>query len=384
MRYRLSYLLFADVKGYSELSDAQLGVFCSSVLSAADRIIREREPFYVNSWGDAFVAAFDDPVRAADCALALRDYFRNTVWVDAGLPESLSLRISLHAGRVITFEDPLTGGTNVYGREVSRAARIEPIVTPNEVFTTDLVIRTLERLESASRFQWDPLGRHPLAKAWGAEELFRLRRSHERAAISGLAFPEIINVFRIPEENDKRDLRMKEVFGEKYDTLSLLALSGFHYVHSQGKNWLLGINRHLDEGRPMRLLLAHPEGDEARVRERAEGRRSADAFLKVPLSRLDELQHRYAGLEIKLTTLPLYCSLFFTGQSVFYDPYHLGYLPGSDSGQNRMLVVEMRTGQRYDILMSHFEFLWNDLAAMRVSDVISRYRREIDGGAGSA
>lgn len=380
MRFSTSYLMFSDVKGYSGLTDTQLSVFCEEVIPRISKIIRDRHPFYVNSWGDAFVAAFDDAVSAADCALELRDFFRFRAWADLGLPEGLAVRISLHSGRILKYEDPITQGTNIYGKEVSRAARIEPIVPPNEIFATNLMVRTLEGLPPVQQSRWDHLGKHPLAKAWGAEELFRLRRpSDPPKTFADLELPDIANIFRIPKENSARDARMMEVLSDTFSSLSLLGLSGFHYVHAQGKNWQYGIRRHLDEGRPMRILLAHPEGEEARIRKRAEARGNAEAFLKVPLRRLEELKNRYPQLEVKLTTLPIYCSIFMTDRSVFYDPYHLGCLEGHDSGQNLFLLVEFTHGQCYTLLERHFDFLWNDSSAAQLVEVTSRLRREIDG-----
>jgi len=379
--FSMAYLMFADVKGYSDLSDLQLQIFCGTVVPKIFAVLQDKSPFYVNSWGDAFVAAFDDPVNATECSLELRAFVRDRNWNDDGLPESLAIRISLHSGRVVRFEDPITKGTNVYGREVSRAARIEPVVPPNEIFTTNLMIKTLDALPKRPKCDWDPLGRHPLAKAWGAEELYRLRRPSEPVkTIADLELPEIANVFRIPKENSKRDDRMMEILSETSVSYSLLGLSGFNYVHSQGKNWNFGIKRHLEDGRPMRLLLAHPEGDEAKIRKRAEARQNAGAFLKVPLSRLEELQSRYPNLEVRLATLSIYCSLFFTDRSVLYDPYHLGYSAGDESGQNLFVVIEFTKGQCYQLLLSHFEFLWNDPSTATLLEVIGRFPKKGDGG----
>src|SRR5258708_6152636 len=102
----------------------------------ADKL-RPYEAFYVNSWGDAIVAAFRDPLKAARAALALRDLFRDTNWRNLGLSNHLAARIGLHAGAVFIGFDPLQSREGLAGHNVNLAARIEPVVKPNEVWVTD-------------------------------------------------------------------------------------------------------------------------------------------------------------------------------------------------------------------------------------------------------
>jgi class 3 adenylate cyclase len=379
MDFRMSYLFFADVKDYSKLKETEIATFSTSIVPDVVRKIREHAPSYVNMWGDAFMCVFPDPVRAADCSLMVRDYFRWADWDAKGLPK-LDARVSLHAGRTATFLDPLTGADTVCGRAVTLAARIEPVVPAGEVFTTDLMISTLQALGRSAQFAWDSLGSHPLAKHWGAERLYRLRRPGEASTtLRDLNMPEILNLFRITHENDLRDERMQAVLTEDCMSIALLALSGFSYLHPEGKNWRFGVHRHLAEGRPMRVILMHPDGEEAKVRRKSERRRKDRPFLLVSLSRLEELAEEYASLELRLTRAPIYCSLFFTSQSVFYDPYHLGSFPGQQSGQNQFVVIEFRRGHSYDLLESHFEFLWNAESTFPLAEVAQDYRREIGG-----
>jgi hypothetical protein len=49
----LAALLFADVKGYSELSEPQLLSFAEHGTSLIAEAILGEEPVYVNTWGDA-------------------------------------------------------------------------------------------------------------------------------------------------------------------------------------------------------------------------------------------------------------------------------------------------------------------------------------------
>jgi HEAT repeat protein len=135
---------------------------------------------YVNSWGDAIVAAFNVASQAAQAALDLRDLFRNTNWNNLGLPNELAARIGLHAGSVFIGDDPLQGRLGLAGHNVNLAARIEPIAQPNEVWLSETMARLLQE-ESNDKIKHDDLGERPLAKQWGSRKIFRLRRAHEPA-----------------------------------------------------------------------------------------------------------------------------------------------------------------------------------------------------------
>jgi hypothetical protein len=127
----------------------------------------------------------------------------------------------------------------------------------------------------------------------------------------------------------------------------------------------------------MRVILMHPDGEEAKIRIKAERRPKTRPFLQVSLARLEELAELYPSLDLRLTRAPIYCSLFFTGQSVFYDPYHLGCCPDQLKGTNQFLVLELRRARSYELLEQHFEFLWNDESTIPLSDVVEYYRRDI-------
>lgn len=170
---------------------------------------------------------------------------------------------------------------------------------------------------------------------------------------------EILNVFKMIEDNEKRNERMKEILSKEWNAFSLLALSGFSYLHEMGFNWKNGIEKHLESGKKMKVLLSHQDGQEAQIRRKLENRSDNAKFMKVPLSRLRELKKDYKNLEIRLTKLPIYCSLFLWDEGCIYDPYHLGNLPDSKDGQNRFIVIEMVKNNYYTLLQNHFNFIWN-------------------------
>jgi class 3 adenylate cyclase/FMN phosphatase YigB (HAD superfamily) len=174
-------VLFLDVQGYTKLGDDHhFGLYFDIVLPLMAKQVGLHRPRYVNSWGDAIVAAFKVPVDAARAALDLRDMFRNTNWANLGLSNDLAARIGLHAGSIFIGKDPLQKRTGIAGHNVNLAARIEPVVRTNEVWVSEAAVSLL-REEGDSKIAWDDLGEHPLAKVWGSRRLYRLRRHHEPA-----------------------------------------------------------------------------------------------------------------------------------------------------------------------------------------------------------
>ena len=74
--------------------------------------------------------------------------------------------MSLHSGRAYRGKDPISGDTGYIGTQINLAARIEPIVRPGEVWTTDKFI-SLMKTANPEHLDSDNLGVKPLAKKWG-------------------------------------------------------------------------------------------------------------------------------------------------------------------------------------------------------------------------
>lgn len=183
---KLAGILFLDVKGFSKLSHAQLERFMVSVWPELGAVI---DPYRtalldLNTWGDGIIAVSDNPVKLARLSLALRDYFRVTNFEEKSLPNTLQARISLHAGPVFIGFDPIRKSQGVIGSEVNLAARVEPVIVPGEVWTTEAFAHMISNHESAEKLAFDDLGPRQLAKNHGSKRLLRLRRTDETAALS--------------------------------------------------------------------------------------------------------------------------------------------------------------------------------------------------------
>ncbi|MFT5175759.1 MAG: class 3 adenylate cyclase [Gammaproteobacteria bacterium] len=177
---RIQTMLFADVVGFSKLNEESAPAFFVNFLGKMAQVIHGhgQQPVFCNTWGDGLFMVFDEVHVAADFALRIRDMILATDWQAEGMPQDTSIRIGMHAGPVFKAEDPIIQQTNFYGAHVNRAARIEPVTAPGAVFMSEqtacLLIAT-----GHDEFSCDYLGSRDLAKKFGADVLYRLRRSRD-------------------------------------------------------------------------------------------------------------------------------------------------------------------------------------------------------------
>ena len=166
-------MLFADVAGFSKMSDAELPLFVEHVLGlmATGLDALPEPPLLTNTWGDGLYVAFRSMRAAGRFALWLRDAIRSADWVSRGFATSIDIRIGLHAGPAYACDDPVTRRRNFIGAHVSRAARIEPITPPGEVYASR-AFAALARAEGATEFTCRYVGPTPLAKGHGTFPMY--------------------------------------------------------------------------------------------------------------------------------------------------------------------------------------------------------------------
>ena len=170
-------MLFADVKGFSRLPDAQMGVFLEAVMTPLARTLElfDDEILFRNSWGDGLYVVLRDVTAAASCALALQDTMRELDPTAVGLPATLGLRIGGHVGPVFEAVDPIRRERNYYGVEVTRTARIEPRTPEGDVYVTD-PFAALIALEAPEDLSCQYVGHIPTAKDYGTFPMYVLKR----------------------------------------------------------------------------------------------------------------------------------------------------------------------------------------------------------------
>ncbi len=168
-------ILFTDFPGFSKLSEAALPAFWNGIMGNMAKVL-ENYPGQIlaqNSWGDALLAVTPDAPCAASLALELQSALQDFDYALLGMTESSGMRIGLHYGPAYETEDPITKKTTLYGTEVSRAARIEPVTPPGAVFVTEPFAAILA-LEAPDDYKCRYAGNIEFAKGYGTYPIYQL------------------------------------------------------------------------------------------------------------------------------------------------------------------------------------------------------------------
>ncbi|HEX9351328.1 MAG TPA: adenylate/guanylate cyclase domain-containing protein [Gaiellaceae bacterium] len=153
---QLSTVLFTDIVGSTALA-AQVGDRrWREVLEAQRKLVRRELERYrgleIDTAGDGFLATFDGPGRAVQCAAVLRDAVK---------PLGIEIRAGLHTGEVEVLSEGLAGVAVHIGQRVLAEAE------PGEV----LVSSTVKDLTAGSGLEFEDRGLHALK---GVPEEWRL------------------------------------------------------------------------------------------------------------------------------------------------------------------------------------------------------------------
>ena len=185
-------MMFTDMVGYSRLGDSELPTLWSALQAIADDLApHARNLTLIESWGDAIYAVMETATAMADYAFtllnAIHRFQRDPDGADTGTP-LLALRVALHAGPVYQGINPLTGRGIVYGSQVSRAARIEPVSLAGQVYASQQFVAMLIAEQNAlrhaaettgeafhERFASEYIGNLSLAKKYGRQPIYRIR-----------------------------------------------------------------------------------------------------------------------------------------------------------------------------------------------------------------
>ncbi len=176
-RYKrtVAAILFTDFPGFSKLAEATLPAFWNGVMGNMANVL-ENYPGQIlaqNSWGDALLAITRDAPCAASLALELQSSLQDFDYTLLGMTESSGMRIGVHYGPAYETQDPITGKTTLYGTEVSRAARIEPVTPPGAVFVTEPFAAILA-LEAPDQYMCRYAGNIEFAKGYGTYPIYQL------------------------------------------------------------------------------------------------------------------------------------------------------------------------------------------------------------------
>ena len=156
----LATVLFTDIVSSTQRA-AELGdKRWRELIDAHDRTTRRQlERFRgreINTAGDGFLATFDGPGRAIECACAIRDAMR---------PLDLEVRAGLHTGEIELR------GSDVAGIAVHIGARVAALAGAGEV----LVSGAIPPLVAGSGIMFDDRGEHDLKGVPGTWKVFAVR-----------------------------------------------------------------------------------------------------------------------------------------------------------------------------------------------------------------
>ncbi len=169
-------LLFADVKGFSRLPERNMDVFVRNFMGAqAEAIGQFASDIDLRATaGDGIFLVFRTPLLAAECGLAMQQRASNFDRRQCGIETDLKLRIAIHYGPVRPVHDPILDAPSFAGREIIRAARMEPITPPGEIFVTEQLASALF-LTGATGYRCDYVGILPSAKSFGSFRMYSVK-----------------------------------------------------------------------------------------------------------------------------------------------------------------------------------------------------------------
>ena len=174
----LRAIIFSDFVGFSQLDEAMLPRFWHEVLGKAGAVLARHGDAILasNSWGDALFAVTADVATAAEVVLDLQGELGKIDAPELGVGPGAGMRFGVHYGPVYVARDPITGRDNIFGTEVTRTARIEPVTPTGEVYVTRPFAAMLA-MDAPDRFDTAYVGTVALAKNYGAFQMYRLTRA---------------------------------------------------------------------------------------------------------------------------------------------------------------------------------------------------------------
>ena len=178
VRHELKALLFADAVGYSQLSEDQIPLYITGFLGAVAELNRRTAHRFehVETAGDGLYMVFREASDAGHYALELSALANGFDWTTCGLPSTFNLRIALHCGPVHCGLDPITNSPIYTGPHTSRAARIEPITPPGQVYASS-AFAAVAAASGVDDLAMNYVGRLPLAKSYGSLGLYHVHRA---------------------------------------------------------------------------------------------------------------------------------------------------------------------------------------------------------------
>ena len=173
---KIRHILFADVVGYSKLSEDKTPLFVENLLQdiSVNVSALSHKPEILNTWGDSIFAVYSNIREMMEFAMALQKTLIDSTW-DTMVEEDnhVSMRIALHTGPVFLLDDPVTKRKNAFGNHINRAARMEPVTMPGSIYASDQFASVL-KIECYQEYEFEYVGIIDLPKEFGKQEMYRI------------------------------------------------------------------------------------------------------------------------------------------------------------------------------------------------------------------
>lgn len=168
-------MLFADVKGYSQLTEDEAVCFSGSFLNRVAKILRQyrKQILSKRTAGDGLFLVFHDLQSAIEVARSLQKMISTHNWQLDNLPTNLQMRISLDAGPCYSYIDPVMDKLEFCGNYVVRAARMEPITPPGHIYASNTFV-ALCRAQGLGQGAFNYAGRVVLPKGYGTLAVYHV------------------------------------------------------------------------------------------------------------------------------------------------------------------------------------------------------------------
>lgn len=177
----IAAILFADVQGFAKIMQSpKKQIIIEALADFVGRFLNDKNHFYYKPQGDGILILSHSFRELANIALNLRDFFLFEDWKLKGLDEDLKVRTAINLGEVtvtVTVNKDENKIFDVQDAEIDKAARIEAIVEPDQVYCTETV--KLQCEPYLNKVKFTSIGKVTLPKSYGKPELYLLNREHD-------------------------------------------------------------------------------------------------------------------------------------------------------------------------------------------------------------
>ncbi len=386
-------VLFADIEGFSRLEDEEIQAFTDDVLSAlaTDVVDRHREYLIdLNTWGDAIFATSKDALDLARLALELRDFFlhppRN---LERLVKNKLRIRIAIDLAQVRVAKNYILssegGVKGCFGRELTLAARIEPVTPANVIFMTRVFAEAIQDRDRAKLMQVVPFAKTlRLPKKAGQVEVFSLHWETEKVNVDWkdplkeleAVAPMLVDSWFTAERHRHAEVETRLRRCQEGERVRFIAITGKSIIFDRdpGSNEEIrkvsAVARAIENGACICGIVLDRMCEEATFRSKIEENHilveDAIRIEGIPTHQAwDALKEKVrTNLRLRKTQRGLTFNLWLFDDSAIVEPYHFGKLPDKRREPHMckfsQFTIFRERDEEYRMLKQHFENLWND------------------------